>query len=379
MRVAFLTKVLTQYRVPFHEAVRVRLQASGIEYGLIFGQPDQDEAAKSDFASVSWGRRIVNKHIGVGRISAIWQPALRDLWSCDLAVIGQENRLLINYVVQTLRNFRRPKIALWGHGRNFQAKPGVGPAARWKRFWATRCHWWFAYTEETRLLIESYGFPPEHITVFHNAIDTSEIRNIATQIGDAELAVLRARLGLATDQVAVYVGGIYAHKRVDFLIEAAIEIRRRVPDFVLLIVGSGSDRPYVEAAAARYPWIRFLGPLFGRDKVAILRLGRVFVIPGAVGLAVLDCAAAGIPIVTTAYPYHGPEIAYLHPGRNGLIVENWRSPMDYANAVVSVLRDNELRQQLVVGARDIGRLYTIERMVRCFTDGVEAALAAPKC
>lgn len=375
MRVVFLTEMLTHYRVPFHEGVRMRLQASGIEYDLIFGEPRKDQLAKGDCASISWGKQIVNRYVSIGRISAIWQPALGDLWNCDLAVVGQENKLLINYIVQISRNFRRPKIALFGHGRNFQTEPG-GPRARWKHFWATRCDWWFAYTEETRRLIESYGFPAERITVFQNAIDTNEIQNLATQISDAELVTLRTQLGIATDQIAVYIGGIYGHKRIEFLIKAAVEIRQQIPEFVLLIVGSGSDRPRVEAAAASYPWIRYLGPRFGREKVALLRLGRVFAMPGLVGLAVLDCAAAGIPIVTTAYPYHSPEFAYLQPGRNGIIVEDWCSSTAYAEAVVSVLRDDGFRQKLATEAREIAQHYTIERMVRCFADGVEAALAA---
>lgn len=379
MRVVFLTEILTQYRVPFHEGVRARLEASEIKYDLIFGQPSENQAKKGDCRNVPWGKQIVNKHVGVGRISAVWQPALCDLWSCDLAVVGQENRLLINYIVQTLRNFRRPKIALWGHGKNFQAELDADLAAHWKRFWATQCHWWFAYTQETRRLIESYGFPAERITVFHNAIDTSEVRYLADQINDSELAALRTQLGVVTDQIAIYVGGIYDHKRIDFLIRAAVEIHRRIPDFVLIIVGSGSDRRRVEAAAASYPWIRYLGPRFGREKVALLQLGRVFVMPGLVGLAVLDCAAAGIPIVTTAYPYHSPEVAYLNRGRSGLIVEDWRNPTAYADAVVSVLRDKELQKKLATGARDIAQLYTIQRMIQCFADGVKAALASPKC
>jgi L-malate glycosyltransferase len=37
--------------------------------------------------------------------------------------------------------------------------------------------------------------------------------------------------------------------------------------------------------------------------------------PGLVGLAVLDAFADGIPRVTTVIEYHSPEIEYLVPGR----------------------------------------------------------------
>ena len=112
---------------------------------------------------------------------------------------------------------------------------------------------------------------------------------------------------------------------VKFLITAAIEVRRRVLDFALIVIGAGVDRARVEASVKVYPWLHYPGPLFGKEKVEILRLGRVFMMPGLIGLAILDCAAAGLPAVTTAYPYHSPEIAYLEQGRNGLIVRDCRT------------------------------------------------------
>jgi len=378
VRVVFLTAILPQYRLPFHEGVRARLLKSGIQYDVIFGQPGPAEAAKADTEILPWGKQVINRPFEIGQFSAIWQPALQDIWASDLAVIGQENRFLINYVVQSLRGFCRPKVALWGHGRTFQADPGAGFAERWKQVWATRADWWFAYTETTRKIVEGYGFPSERITVVHNTIDTSEIRRLAREIGASRLDALRQRLDIKTNNVGVYVGGLYDHKRLDFLIESAEEIRRHVPDFELIVVGSGVNRRRVEAAASRHTWIRYLGPLFGADKVEILRLGRVFMMPGLVGLAILDCAAAGLPIVTTAYPYHSPEIAYLQPGRNGLIVQDWQNPVAYARGVMSVLRDDAFHAELAKGASEVSTEYTMERMVRCFCEGIFAAMSAPK-
>jgi hypothetical protein len=173
MRVVFLTAILPQYRLPFHEGVRACLTKSKIQYDVIFGQPGAAEAAKADNEILSWGKQVINRRLKIGQFSTLWQPALGDIWASDLAVIGQENRFLINYVVQSLRGFCRPKVALWGHGRNFQTAPNAGFSQRWKRAWATQADWWFAYTEATQKIVEGYGFPSERITVIHNAVDTS--------------------------------------------------------------------------------------------------------------------------------------------------------------------------------------------------------------
>jgi glycosyltransferase involved in cell wall biosynthesis len=377
IRVVFLTAVLPQYRLPFHERVRSTLATSGIDYDLIYGQPSPSEAKKGGFSELSWGKAIINRYFQFGPLSAVWQPALQELRKADLAVIGQENRLLINYILQAMPGHARPKVALWGHGRNFQSERPTGFSGRWKAYWATRCDWWFAYTEDSRRIVEGYGFPSERITVFQNTIDTSELISMADAVDDGTLAALRERLGIGSAApVAVYVGGIYDRKRIAFLMEAALEIRARIPDFVLLVVGDGPDRRLVEDAAMRNPWIRYLGSRFGREKAEILRLGRVFVMPGLVGLAILDCAAARLPIVTTAYPYHSPEIAYLIPGKNGLMVADWQNVSAYANVVVSVLSDDELHDRLAAGAADVARRHTIDEMARRFCEGVVEALAA---
>src|SRR5262249_15073724 len=135
--------------------------------------------------------------------------------------------------------------------------------------------------------------------------------------------------------------------------------------------------PGVERAGASCPWFRYRGPGFGREKVVLLRLSRVFVMPGLVGLAILDCAAVGLPIVTTAYPYHSPEIAYLEPGQNGLIVEDWQNIAAYAEAAISVLRDSNLRQTLAAGATATGVQFSSERMAKNFSEVMVAPFRAP--
>ena len=377
-RVVFLTAMLPHYRVAFHEGVRSRLASSGIQYEVIFGQPNQDGAFKADAVSLAWGHEIVNRYFDLGGFSVVWQPALGKVWASDLVVIGQENRLLVNYVVQSLRSWCRPKVAFWGHGRNFQADPRATVTARWKRFWATKVDWWFTYTNGTGKIIESYGFPPQRITVFHNTIDTSEIRRLASEIDQVRLDEVRQTLGVNSKHVGIYVGGIYDHKRIDFLLKAAEQVRRNVPDFVLIVVGSGAERDRIETAASQYSWIKYVGPLFGRSKVEMLRLAKVFMMPGLVGLAILDCAAIGLPIVTTAFPYHSPEIEYLQSGRNGLVVKDWLDEKAYAEAVISVLNDDAMHSKLAHGSREIGTAYTMGRMVQSFSDGVIAALSAPK-
>ena len=96
--------------------------------------------------------------------------------------------------------------------------------------------------------------------------------------------------------------------------------------------------------------------------------------PGLVGLGVLDSFALGVPLITTAYPYHSPEIEYLRDGGNGIIVNDWESSDAYANAVVYLLQNDQEREFMASEGRKTAEFYTIENMAENFTQGILAAL-----
>ena len=219
--------------------------------------------------------------------------------------------------------------------------------------------------------------PRERITVFRNAIDTTAISQQKATITPAEIEALRAERFAGSANIGVYIGGLYAEKRVPFLLEAARAVRAQVPDFQLIVIGGGVDAHLVQAAAASEPWIHALGPMFGREKTLVASLGKVFLMPGLVGLGVLDSFAYGMPMVTCDLPFHSPEIDYLKDGVNGVMVRNAGSVDDYAGAVARVLTDDAHRAMLTANAAEAIGDYTIEGMAERFADGVIQALASP--
>ena len=153
-------------------------------------------------------------------------------------------------------------------------------------------------------------------------------------------------------------------------------MREAVPDFHLLVIGGGPDAGIAEAAAAELPWVHYAGERFGAEKTALASLGRVYLMPGLVGLGVLDSFAYGTPIVATDVPYHSPEIDYLRHGENGLIVAD--DVRTYAGAVTELLTDEAWRLQLRRGAEAALETFTIEAMARRFADGVLEALTSDR-
>jgi glycosyltransferase involved in cell wall biosynthesis len=239
-------------------------------------------------------------------------------------------------------------------------------------------HWWFAYNDLSVGVVRDLGYPDDRITSVGNAIDTRALVERRTFIAVEELASIRSKLGLQSDHVAVYTGGLYANKRLGFLLDAAERIRKHVTDFELIVIGDGPDLRIVTEAAARNPWIHDVGPKNDRDKVPYWALSKLLLMPGGVGLVVLDSFALGVPMVTTDTHLHGPEIDYLKDGVNGLLIECGESVETYADGVVALLRDESRLERLRQGALASAAEYTIEQMASNFADGVMRALATPR-
>ncbi len=105
----------------------------------------------------------------------------------------------------------------------------------------------------------------------------------------------------------------------------------------------------------------------------MLKSAGALLIPGAVGLVVVDGFVAGVPTIATAVPSHGPEIEYLRDAENGLLLAANASPAEYAEAAISVIEDGA---RLREGAARAGDVYTTESMVARFADGIERAIEA---
>ncbi len=368
---------IRQYRSGFHDALRADLTASGIELTVVHGRPLGAEASKRDDLTLDWAEHVDAKVLRVGRKQLLWQPALQHIRGADLVVVGQVSALLLNYVTFARQMAGRERMAFWGHGLNFDTANRSRPGEAVKRFLSRRVHWWFAYNELAANVVVSLGFPAERITVVRNAIDTRSLLRQAESVTDDERATVRAAHGLRGRNVALSIGGMYDLKRLPYLIEAAKLIRRQVPDFELVFVGDGPDSDVVRAAAERHGWMHWVGAKFGREKLPYFGMAKLVLVPGRVGLVVVDAMVMGTPLVTVADSAHSPEIDYMEPGRNGVMLPAGTLPVGYAAEVVRLLVDDTDRECLAQAAVATGRCYTIEEMARRYAEGVRRALATP--
>lgn len=376
IRVAIVQRAIRQYRSGFYDSLRAQLASDGIELLLFHSNQPPEDDSRDDAIDIPWARHLPRRTIRLGRQRLIWQPFDPALREAQLVIVEQASDLALNYRLLWWQRRGHGRVAFWGHGRNLATRrSSLGEKAK---AWVSRhVHWWFAYTSLSADIVASLGFDLERITVVNNAIDTAQLANDLQAVGSDAVDRLRDRLDLGDGPVGLFLGTLRPNKRIDVLLEAAARIHDAHPDFRLLIIGSGPCEDEVRTRAGREPWLRYLGARYGQDRAEVLAASDLLLLPGWVGLVVLDSFVAGTPLVTSRHSPHGPEIAYLRDGENGRLVDDDGEPGRYAAAVVELIEDPDLHARLVAGCESDAGRYSVEAMAASFADGIHRALATP--
>lgn len=376
-RVVILQRVTAPYRDAFYEALWEELHRRNVELLVVYGQPDSGESMEPS-RPVHCARVIRNRYLHMGRRFLFWQPAWRYLRGADLIVLQQATRNLFQYVLLPVRRLLGIRLAFWGHGRNLQSEHPGSLSERWKKVYSTHVDHWFAYTDLSRNAVASLGYPDARITCLNNTIDVKKNGALFDSISEQERQSARSRYNLpAGAPTGVFCSRLYHQKRLDVLLQCVVEVKKQIRDFHLFVIGDGPDAGKVRHfARENRDWVHWVGAHFGREKAILFSLADVHLMPGPVGLHIVESFAFLTPLLTTRIPTHGPEIAYLQDGINGMLTEN--SLPAYTRGIVRLLQDASLHDRLVEGCRQARNQYTLENMVFRFAEGVCRALDMPR-
>lgn len=366
---------LPHYRVAFFERLRVWLAAEGVELSVAYGPPAPWERIRSDQGELVWGRALQGRYLPSPLPRAVWLGlSWSELKRQDLIVLSHENAIINNHVLLTFRHQLRARLAFWGHGRNLQRRSIMRDSL--KRWMLRGVDHYFAYTELSARVLAEQGMPSERVTVIQNAVDTTQLVTWRTSVGTTEREQCLKEFSFSGEQIGLFLGSLTPEKHIPLLLDAAILLRQRFPDFELLLVGDGPLRSLVQKFVAKYSWAYCAGPAWGRKKAVWGSLCQIMLNPGMVGLNILDAFALGLPVVTTDCGIHSPEIAYLEHGRNGLLTPD--SIEAFVEGATSLLADSMRRQAMVAACLEDASRYTLDGMVERFASGILVLLECPK-
>ncbi|TXR53342.1 glycosyltransferase family 4 protein [Reinekea thalattae] len=362
-------RVLPHYRIHFFDALHASLLSQGVKLYVVAGFEKSGSVPKTVEINRPWVIYRGNKYISfLGKEIVVQSVLFRSLKRGSVVIVEQSNRLVINYLFWLLRKLKFIKMGLWGHGKNFQSRNPNGFLECFKKRFSLSFDWWFAYTDLGKRIFWEAGCPKDKVTVVYNSIDLGCFNDIQRYREGEVLDFVKFKVSIG-DDVGIYCGGMYTEKDLPFLIESIELVKKHRPGFKMIFIGDGPDAYSVKGFSESNDWSIWLGEISGEDRVKYFAYAKVFLMPGLVGLAILDSFASGVPMITTDVAYHSPEIEYLVNDVNGLKVPH--NIEAYSDGVISVLANKEFHDRLVTGCIESTSKYSLQNMVNNFANGIQ--------
>jgi hypothetical protein len=294
------------YRVPLFSEVARILTSEGHEFVVASGRAHGTQALRGDQATADWSHHFTTSTISIGsrRIEHRKMPIAAG--GADLVVSELE---ALNTFAWRRSLESRTSLVLWGHGKPY-VNDSTWLADRLEWALARRSTHLMTYTDGGRnFLVDQGGIDSSKVTAIGNSTDTKALRTAMANLSDESRMSIRSEVGQGMR--ALFVGGLDASKRIDFLIEAAKAARNSHPDFKLILVGRGELDDFVKAKiAGGAPLIQF--PDARNERlVQVASSASMIWMPGRVGLVAVDAVALGLPLHTTNFRYHAPELELL--------------------------------------------------------------------
>ena len=176
----------------------------------------------------------------------------------------------------------------------------------------------------------------------------------------------RARYATPTEKLLLFVGRVAPEKSIHVLLEALTIVLDSVPDTQLLIVGDGASRTELEALTTRLhldAHVTFAGYMNNDTVIAdgLFAAADIFVSASKTEsgpVTVMEAHAHGTPCIGVD-ARNTPFL--IDTNINGYIVQP-DDPRAFADAIIRVLTDEVLRQQLGTHAREKGVQYDIQHV-----------------
>ncbi|MEH2060913.1 MAG: glycosyltransferase family 4 protein [Nostoc sp.] len=235
--------------------------------------------------------------------------------------------------------------------------------ARWEKQAFQKAQVVVAVSEKVAQELVNIGVPRSRIRVIVNGVDLEEFTP-----GESDACGglrLRQKLGLPENvTLALFAGDIRTpRKNLDTVLHALV----KVPHLHLAVVGhiEGSPFPQLAASLGLSDRVHFVG--FRRDIPEIMRSVDLFIFPSryeACSLVLLEALSSGLPVITTT----ATGGAELVTPECGIVLSDSDDIDALAMALMSLVSDSQLMQQMGQAARSVAEQYSWTTMAKTYVD-----------
>jgi len=264
-----------------------------------------------------------------------------DTWKCDVATIHYCHKIwdkvIKNDTIQRIQNMCNPlrKYRLYIERKLIKgAKKIIAISNR-----------------EREGIIKQYGIPEDKVITIHLTVDVKKFKP------DSEKrSKVREKYGIDEDTIVLmFAGADFKRKGLANLIKALPMIKENVKVF---IVGSGKSKYYKNLAMKLNVLDKIIFTGRVRDIAEYYSASDIFVFPTMYepfGFVIAEAMASGLAVVTSKT---AGAAEFIRDGFNGLLIDDPTNPMEIAEKVNSLNKDEGFRMSLGRNARKTIERYT---------------------
>lgn len=194
---------------------------------------------------------------------------------------------------------------------------------------------------ETRVV--QLGVSPSKICVIPNGVDTNQFTPLESK---------------NREPLILFVGSLIQRKGVKYLLQAMPEVFTSFPDFRLVIVGEGPEKPFLQQLVKELRIenrVIFVGAQPQQEVQKLMRLSKVLVLPSleeGMGVVLVEALACGTPVVASCVggipDVITPDVGILVPPTD---------PGALSRSIVEILRDPVYWMEMSQNARRRAETY----------------------
>ena len=368
MKVVFIQEFVPSYRIPFFTGLS---RVPGIDLTLVAGAGGEDEGfdaprpAESSFRWITLPRRVVGRRGARLVILDSLLPTLR-AERPEVVITTGAKSFVQNHALIAARRLGRFRLYFFQHAKDYRAMGRLRRALEWAlfRWWLyPNCDGIILYTEDERRALLKRGLDSERVFYANNTIDTATVARLREELRQGEIDAVLDAFGVDKRPSVLYIGRLVAGKDVEVLPAVFEALRVRVPAAQLIVVGDGPLAATLRRDMAGRDGVVMTGPVYDERRIAcLMSVCRFVFIPGYAGLSVNHAFSYGRPFVTYRSPEHKPEIGYLVPGENGLMLDRG-TPTTNTDLLARLLTDDAWWGRMSAAAQRTAERLTMSAMV----------------
>ena len=215
-----------------------------------------------------------------------------------------------------------------------------------------------APTERVKTELLTYGIK-RPIFVLPSGIELNTFKNV-------EEGYLRKKKRIPSHKkILLYVGRLGKEKSVDFLIEAFKDVHMQLPDTVLVLVGTGSEKEKLKQLAKKEGLgssVYFIGNVAHDTIAKVYRDADLFVFASQTetqGMVILEALASGLPVVTLRdEAFKG----VIEEGKNGYSLQ--KDKQLFSQKIISLLNDTKRMNRFSIAARKTAEKFSVDETAK---------------